>query len=62
MIQALFEGFLDVYELGMYEFESSESLVTCSFVTTFWTSVDSQTKDMRRIESFKRTLQSRHLK
>ena len=28
MIQALFEGFLDVYELGMCEFESSESLVT----------------------------------
>ena len=28
VIEALFEGFLDVYELGMYEFESSESLVT----------------------------------
>ena len=26
--EALFEGFLDVYELGMYESESSESLVT----------------------------------
>ena len=29
---------------------------------TFWTSVDSQTKDMRSIESFKKTLQSRYLK
>ena len=35
MIQALFEGFLDVCELGMYEFESSESLVTY-FLGPLW--------------------------
>ena len=28
MIQELFERFLGVYELGMYECESSESLLT----------------------------------
>ena len=28
VIQALFEGFIDVYEQGMYEFEPSESLLT----------------------------------